>query len=301
MTMSPSKERKNVSFAKTKKHEKDGNRNKRTDAEDSKDPPSNTNQEAFFRFPDAVENDTDDNYELWTFRLPLGIDVDDLKNLVFDPSDPSSVTFKASSSTQKYSLSIGHSVENESFRVLIPNQKEDDDDEEDEEEPTILVPSQLRFQKHFNVVQAVSVPRETELAPSSDVPLPDSVRRAYGHVPQKRDLKRRWKPIGFSDALTTFLEDVTKSSTCHASVPETKRSLSNDKDYRSDEDSQQSPVAKRAKINPTEDTSSYQNGSSHRLDNGEQNVLEKQKKKHKKEKKVKKEKKKKKEKKSKER
>jgi hypothetical protein len=306
--MGPSKERRNVSFAKTKKYkEVDDNDNKQSTAENPEDSSSKSNtinKEAFFRFPDAVENDTDDDYELWTFRLPLGVEVEDLKNLVFDPNDPSSATFEASSSSSstKYTLSIGHSVENESFRVLVPNQKDEDEDDNDDEEPTILVPSQLHFRKHFNVVQAVSIPMESELAPSSDVPLPDSVRRAYGHVPQKRDLKRRWKPIGCSDSIASSSAELTNSSVCHTSLPsKTKRLLSNEKNYSGDDDSQNNPVSKRAKINPSKDKSPFQNGSSHNMDNKEQNSLENKRKRHKKEKKAKKEKKKKKEKKSKER
>jgi hypothetical protein len=229
--------------------------------------------------------------------------MEDLKNLVFDPNDPSSATFEVSSSksSTKYTLSIGHSVENESFRVLVPSQKDDDEDDTDDEEPTILVPSQLHFRKHFNVIQAVSIPMETELAPSSDVPLPDSVRRAYGHVPQKRDLKRRWKPIGCSDSITSSSAELTKSSIRHTPLPsETKRLLSNEKNDSGDDDSQNNPVSKRAKINPSEDKSSFQNGASHHMDIEDQDSLENKRKRHKKEKKAKKEKKKKKEKKSKE-
>jgi hypothetical protein len=160
--------------------------------------PSSFHPPPSFRLADdfAAENNTaSSRYELWTVRLPQAVDADDINGLELSVADPSSQHFESNGS--KYTFQWGHPVENESFRLLLPKSKDekdekddsdsDDDDSDDDDEKYYLYPTKIPFTRHVNVVAAVSLQAETELAPRVDnapaavVPIP----RAYQNVPQK--------------------------------------------------------------------------------------------------------------------
>jgi len=154
----------------------------------------------------------DDRYELWTVRLPASAEAADLDGLKLDLKNPASQHFESQGS--KYTFQLGHAVENESFRLLLPNKPynkaaaaantdssdEGDSSQDSDEDLKYVYPTHLPFQRHLNIVTAVPVLHETELAPRIDnapivtVPL----RRAYQPVAQKTGLKRRWMPMGAS-------------------------------------------------------------------------------------------------------
>jgi hypothetical protein len=160
-----------------------------------------------FRLADDVAAESS-RFELWTVRLPQAVDSDDINGLELTLADPSSQIFESNGS--KYTFQWGHPVENESFRLLLPKSKEekkkdkgsdsdsDDDDSDDDDEQYYLYPTHIPFTKHVNVVAAVPLLAETEIAPRVEnaptalVP----IRRAYQHVPPKTGLKRRWMPLG---------------------------------------------------------------------------------------------------------
>lgn len=174
-------------------------------------------------------------YELWSFRLPSSIPIQDLDGCEMTipaaardstaggtlsaPSGKDNGNSTTSSNgafsfaTQKgenYTMRWGHKVENESFRVLVPNNDDDDDmddddDDDDNKKKKFLSPANATFQRHINVASVVEEVSETKLAPGREsAPTPDlvtrgiqhSMRRAYKHVPQKTGLKRRWMPLG---------------------------------------------------------------------------------------------------------
>jgi hypothetical protein len=165
-----------------------------------------------FRLPDDFDSS---RYELWTVRLPVAAEADDINGLELALSDPSSQNFESNGS--KYTFQYGHPVENESFRLLLPKEKDkddkdsdsgddsDDSDDEKDDEKLYLYPTKIPFTRHVNVVAAVPMQAETELAPRLDnAPKPVvTVRRAYQHVPQKKGLKRRWMPEGSSVVIDT--------------------------------------------------------------------------------------------------
>lgn len=201
--MSNPRNKKHVAFAKGTKSISNGASAKADTVSDDKtlDPPT-------FRLPatDLSNGNNENRYELWTIRLPSAVDIQDLEgsSLQLDPSNPSSSNFE--SNGIKYSFQWGHSVENESFRVLVPAATaKDDSDESDSDsdeggkkkKERYLIPLPTPFQRHLNVVTAVTL-SETDLAPRVDnAPTAiDDVRRAYAHVPQKTGLKRRWMPLG---------------------------------------------------------------------------------------------------------
>jgi hypothetical protein len=164
-------------------------------------------------------------YELWTVRLPQAVDSDDINGLELSVADPSSQNFE--SNGLKYTFQWGHPVENESFRLLLPKEKvekdakgsgsdsDSDDSSDDDDEQYYLYPTKVPFTRHVNVVAAVPLQAETELAPRIDnapaalVP----IRRAYHLFPQKMGLKRRWMPLGSALAETESAGAVAVPST----------------------------------------------------------------------------------------
>jgi hypothetical protein len=154
--------------------------------------------------------------------------------LELSATDPASQHFESNGS--KYTFQWGHPVENESFRLLLPKSKDekakkddsdsdsDDDSDDDDDEQYYLYPTKIPFTRHVNVVEAVPLQAETELAPRIDnapaavVP----IRRAYHHVPPKKGLKRRWMPLG--SALTkTESETAGAGAVAVPSTPERKK------------------------------------------------------------------------------
>ena len=161
----------------------------------------------------SLDNDSS-SYELWTFRLPVSIPLADLDKVELDVSgDGYCGTFE--SKEKKYKIQLGDSVENESFRVLVPDQLHqgsgvDESDDDDAAHERIhsnkktseghLLPSSTPFSRHLNVSVATKEMNETALAPRiENSPTPeDKVRHAYAPVAQRAGLKRRWMPLGSS-------------------------------------------------------------------------------------------------------
>lgn len=178
---------------------------------------------ATFHLPFDSSHSGIDRYELWTVRLPATVNLVDLEGcqLQLDSktngaAGPLASTIASASSNNNnntfdshdgilYSFQWGNKVENESFRVLVPQKtvENGDDDSESENESVpkngelLFVPATTPFVRHLNVTQALAV-TESERAPCRDggPPAKDPVRHAYAHVPQKTGLKRRWKPVG---------------------------------------------------------------------------------------------------------
>ena len=196
------------------------------------DPPS-------FSLGDSSEDGTttefdSDRYEIWSFRMPVSISIQDLDGCEIMVPDTKTASVRGgivaapagnngAATKSDHPVSIptknggtctlrwGHKVENESFRVLMERKEDDSDDESDElaasksKKKKFLSPVNAAFQRHINVVSALEVVPETKLAPgTSTAPVPDLVtrgvqhqmRQAYKHVPQKTGLKRRWMPLG---------------------------------------------------------------------------------------------------------
>jgi len=150
----------------------------------------------------TVDSDNDD-LELWSFRLPTNVSLSSLNGMTIDLKNN---VGKFKVRDKEYKIVLGDSVENESFRVLVPasDSKEDDDDDDEstkdsddeEADQNFLQASPLPFTKHWNVVTAFPQRTERELAPREGPTPVDKVRHAYSHVPQRTGLKRRWMPMG---------------------------------------------------------------------------------------------------------
>lgn len=189
-----------------------------------------------FRLAEDVAAESS-RFELWTVRLPQAVDSDDINGFELSVADPSSQNFESNGS--KYTFQWGHPVENESFRLLLPKSKDekekqkdkgsdsdsdDDDSDDDDDEQYYLYPIKIPFTRHVNVVAAVPLLAETELAPRVDnapaalVP----IRHAYHHVPPKKGLKRRWMPLG--SALTKAESEIAGAGAVAVpSTPERKK------------------------------------------------------------------------------
>lgn len=188
--------------------------------------------------PDFTIDTTDDdkdNIELWTFRLPANVPISNLNNVVIDLKGNTG-NFKVGE--QEYNILLGESVENDSFRVLVPattsiedsesdisddDSASDDDDDSDDEEGSskiqCLQPSSTPFVRHWNVVTSVPNLSETKVAPRVGPKPVDPMRHAYSSIPQRRGLKRRWMPLGAGVQVETLrnankqVEEEKKSST----------------------------------------------------------------------------------------
>ena len=154
-------------------------------------------------------------YELWSFRLPASIPIQDLDGCELTVpataaasaaggilSAPAAENGKAAAAAaaassnnpfsfatkngDNYTLRWGHQVENESFRVLVPY-KDGDDESEDEDNDNnnkkqFLAPANAPFQRHINVVSVVEEVSETKLAPGMETaPKPNLVTRGIPH------------------------------------------------------------------------------------------------------------------------
>jgi DNA-directed RNA polymerase I subunit RPA34.5 len=179
--------------------------------------------------PPTDDENGDDRYELWTVRLPASVQAIDLEGctLSLDPKRSSESYFD--SDNKKYGFQWGHGVENESFRLLLAAEPDGSDDDTDANaRHKFLVPSSQPFSRHVNVVAAIPIATEAELAPRIEKapPAADAMRHAYEPVHQKTGLKRRWMPFGAS--LTPDVADDKKpaakrSPALSAAEPQAKR------------------------------------------------------------------------------
>ena len=152
--------------------------------------------------PDSDDEDAD-RYELVTFRIPVDVKLSDLNGITIDLSKLSGSGMPIQDG--KFVLSQGDKNENETFRVLVPDNKTTDDssdsdsDSDDQSDSKFLLhPSQKAFSHHFNLTKNSLVKKsETELAPSvGPEPVGCTLKHSYSHIPQRKGLKRRWMPLG---------------------------------------------------------------------------------------------------------
>jgi DNA-directed RNA polymerase I subunit RPA34.5 len=187
-----------------------------------------------FSLPSDLSGDTTSSrYELWTIRIPSSVDLLDLQDCRLtvplsttttttttmtsaarignlpSSNDNSTSTDRFEANGSKYTFTWGHAVENESFRVLVPSKQkasalEDEDDDDDNDSTTeatsrdkSLVPCNIPFARHLNIVQTMSSSEQDWAPRCGPAPAADTtVRRAYGPILQKSGLKRRWVPLG---------------------------------------------------------------------------------------------------------
>ena len=140
-----------------------------------------------FSLPDSGE------YEVWTIRMPREMDIAALNGIKLDVANNILGHFQ-SKNDESYGLVMGPSIENETFRILVPSSSD----------PMMLVPSQSGFDRHVTVVHQNAIQTETEVAPRVETaPSPHClVRHAYSHVPQKKGMKRRWNMPGCGGSST---------------------------------------------------------------------------------------------------
>ena len=195
--------------------------------------------------PDSDDEDAD-RYELVTFRIPVDVKLSDLNGIKIDLSKLSGSGMPIQDG--KFVLSQGDKNENETFRVLVPDNKTTDDssdsdsDSDDQSDSKFLLhPSQKAFSHHFNLTKNSLVKKsETELAPSvGPEPVGCTLKHSYSHIPQRKGLKRRWMPLGnkqgaiaispqlvtmkYSKATTTKNEDAESVEEATPTKPETKK------------------------------------------------------------------------------
>lgn len=152
--------------------------------------------------PDFSVDNNNEDLELWTVRLPTNVPVSSLNDVEIDLN---SKTGSFQVGEQEYKIMLGDSVENEFFRALVPAEDDESDDSDSEndddsdsrsEKQKFLKPSASPFTRHWNVVTAVPILSETQLAPREGPPPVGKMRHAYSHVPQRTGLKRRFMPMG---------------------------------------------------------------------------------------------------------
>lgn len=173
-----------------------------------------------FALPPDFESNRS-RYELWSLRIPVKFDTANLNGVELNintagVADGTAAVGGAAAGENMlssftvdgtaHSLSMGHPVENENFRLLLRNttatNRSDEGDEDEnavEEYDGKLRPCPVPFVRHINLVESSSE-REMDVAPSAEqAPKPSAgtkLRSAYGPVPQVRGLKRRWVPLG---------------------------------------------------------------------------------------------------------
>jgi hypothetical protein len=136
--------------------------------------------------PPTFSLPVDGDFELWTIRMPINVDLDALNGMKLSLDKKQLGVLK--SKDKKYGVVLGEPFETESFRVLV------------EQDGEFLVPTKVPIAKHLNIVHADALKeiKQTDLAPGIErAPTPvGPVRKAYSVVPQKSGLKRRWMPPG---------------------------------------------------------------------------------------------------------
>ena len=209
----------------------------------------------------SLDNNVDD-YELWTFRLPVSVPLRDLDKVELDVN-AEGICGQFESNGEKYKIQFGDTVENESFRVLVLDQEQQDSDDEDER---YLQPSSVAFSRHLNVSVATQEMTETTLAPRiENSPKPeDKVRHAYAPVAQRAGLKRRWMPLGSlatgiaSGKLTTKTSDGAKKDTPVSRMP----SKTNGVNPATHKSLKEEPNLNRSSGSAIESTTNHGNSSS---------------------------------------
>ena len=206
--------------------------------------------------PEFTIDSDNDHLELWSFRLPTNVPLGSLNGITIDLKNNMG-RFKVDDN--EYRIELGESVENESFRVLVPTSgsKEDDDDEsmndsdDEESDQKYLQASSLPFSRHWNVVTAFPQRTERELAPREGPTPVDNVRHAYSHVPQRTGLKRRFMPMGVKAEKSLALIDpmIKDTSSTPSSSAKVKSSVKKENGMRTEKDvsSNVSP-SKRIKV-----------------------------------------------------
>lgn len=169
-----------------------------------------TGGKPLFRIP----TDLGKRYELWTVRIPRGMDLDALDGCLL--SIPNGMNDDCEFVTQKdgqsYSFQWGDPSETENFRILLPkrrnnnndddnnNEDDDEDDEEDEEDEDnrYWYPLRQGFQRHVHIVSSIPGTDDLQVAPDPHhAPTPvETVRHAYKPIPQVKGLRRRFTPLG---------------------------------------------------------------------------------------------------------
>lgn len=150
----------------------------------------------------ALPEDMEEEYELWSVRLPSQLDLSSLQNVKLKISENKGPMGTFESENQSYGLVQGHAVENESFRLLLPEDEDSDDvsDDDSSDKQKFLRPSSITFARHVNVVDTACIQEipDVELAPRLEkAPTTvDPIRRSYTPIAQKSGLKRRWMPLG---------------------------------------------------------------------------------------------------------
>lgn len=231
-------------------------------------------------------DEENEDLELWSFRLPVSLSVDALKGIKFDPLKGSG-TFSADG--KEYRIQLGDTAETDSFRVLVPqnknskanrgdddddessssssgNSSNDDDDDEDEAGGTNgkskkgkLRPCKVAFSKHFQVLASVPILTESQLAPLEGPPPADKMRHAYAPITQRSGLKRRWMPIG----VPKVVDDKAKPK--KRSVPSAKKEEAASKDEARDSVVKMeidTPPSKRIKKEQADDSEDSDDDSS---------------------------------------
>jgi DNA-directed RNA polymerase I subunit RPA34.5 len=177
---------------------------------------------------EMIRPDAPQRYELWTVRIPSSVQLQDLEDCTI-PIHPNNhyngdrfeastnTTTNGTTDTSKYQFLEGHTVENESFRLLTTDPNDDNDNNNSNTSSTsnnrtsnILRPSSVMFQKHYNVIRTPSSSTATTTNSTTFLPPPPQQRHAYAPVPQKTGLKRRWVPFGTT--VSTTKEIRSKSS-----------------------------------------------------------------------------------------
>mmetsp|Transcript_7948 Transcript_7948/g.11471 ORF Transcript_7948/g.11471 Transcript_7948/m.11471 type:complete len:268 (+) Transcript_7948:25-828(+) len=149
------------------------------------------------------ENWDDSRYELWSIRLPKTMDVQSLNGATLTngggDTEPGVIlgTVK-NKDDEEYALVNGHPTENQSFRILEPEQSEKQS--VGQNYSIYLVPSSKGFDRHVNITKADCTKDLvwTDLAPRMErAPKPkEKMIHAYSPIPQVSGLKRRWMPMG---------------------------------------------------------------------------------------------------------
>jgi hypothetical protein len=165
--------------------------------------------------PDFDFDESNEDIELWTVRVPRRFPTKSLGGLVIELDSGKPVAFTAEDGN-KYLLEEGEKDGRDCFRALIPwdgdkkkkdkdikdsdDDDSDDDDDDDEEETDDkgynLQPTCRPFVRHFDVVADYERKTDRQVAPLKGPEPVDRMRHAYAPVPQRTGLKRRWMPPG---------------------------------------------------------------------------------------------------------
>lgn len=192
-----------------------------------------------------------DDIELWSIRMPISVDHEALNGMKFSVDKKNMGSLK-SSKGEKYGVVLGDTFESDSFRLLV-------------EDGDFLVPSDVTFTKHLNIIHAdaVNVVKQTDLAPGIDrAPKPvDPVRKAYSVVPQKSGLKRRWMPPGLPPTEDVSRTEKAKKLITGLSIIHRSNAQKSNREVVEMEDASPAPTSKRRRKKEESEENDEQNGS----------------------------------------